>query len=810
MSDMRKIELSIHGMHCANCARNLEQALQKNPHISSAEVNFGTESARVEYDSSSLTTTDLEKIVTDTGYRLVQDSLSFTVFGMTCASCANSVRQELLKLPGVLDASVNPSTDSAQVVFTPQSIGPREIREAVTKAGYEYRGLIDETDRGEEAEVQRKREQRNRILQIVLSFGVSVPLMFLMFNHQLVTLLVSWIMFAVATPVFLYVSWPIFTAAIKALRSRNLTMDVMYSMGIFTAYAASVLGTVGILDRHQFMFYETAIMLSGFLTLGRFLESRARGKTSESIKKLMNLAPKTATIITDKGEKVVAVEDISIGDVIFIKPGERIPVDGEVIEGESSVDESMLTGESLPVHKRVGAEMVGGTVNRNGVLKFRATKVGKDTMLSQIIRLVREAQSSRPPIQRIADGVVAWFIPVVLGIAVLAFCGWYFIAGETLLFSLTTLIAVLVIACPCALGLASPTAVTVGIGRGAEMGILIKNGEALENAQRLTTVVFDKTGTLTQGKPVVTDIVVWTGTEKELLASAASLEKNSQHPLAEAVVEKATGEGVAFSQCREFGIIEGAGVTGMLESHKIFAGNFKGAVQSGVVISSEKEKQIQVLENEGKTVVVICQDTSALGVIAVADTVRSTSLNAVKALHDMGLKVMMLSGDNARTASAVAKLIGIDDVLAEVLPNEKSLKVKELQSRGEVVAVVGDGINDAPALVQADVGIAMGGGTDVAVESGEVVLVKSDPLGVPAAIQLGRKLMGRIKWNLFWAFAYNAALIPLAAGIFNPLFGWTFRPELAGLAMALSSVTVVTLSLLLKSYTPPILNNLQL
>ncbi len=802
---MKQIELAIKGMHCANCANTLEQALRKNPHIGSVQVNFGTESAKIEYDSSKIGLDEIQNVVKEAGYSVEFDSLTVTVLGMTCASCALRVGEELKKVNGVMDASVNPSTDSATVVFASSLVGPADIRRAVEKAGYEYRGIVDETEKGKETDLLRQKEQKTRLMRIIVSFAVSLPMMVLMFYHHLVTPTVSWIMFAVTTPVFLFVSWPIFTAAFKALKAKNLSMDVMYAMGIFTAYGASVLGTIGVLDHHEFMFYETAVMLAGFLTLGRFLESRARGRTSESIKKLMGLAPRTAVIITDEGEKQVDVDDVAIGDVVFVKPGEKIPVDGVVVSGESSVDESMLTGESIPVLKKQDSAVIGGTVNRNGVLKFRANKVGKDTMLSQIIKLVRDAQSSRPPIQRIADRVVAWFIPVVLGIALFSFLGWYFIAGETLLFSVTTLIAVLVIACPCALGLASPTAVTVGIGRGAELGILIKNGEALELAQRITTVVFDKTGTLTEGKPVVTDVVEYGVPSELVLSVASSLEKNSQHPLADAVVEYTRESGIGIEECTGFEVVEGMGVKGVLDSDELFAGNRKGMQEQGIPISDKMENDMLRLENEGKTVITISRSGQAIGVIAVADTARLSAKTAVKKLKDMGLKVMMVTGDNARTARAVASQIGIDEVMAEVFPKDKSAKVKELQSRGEMVAFVGDGINDAPALVQADVGIAMGGGTDVAVESGEIVLVKSDPLDAVAAIQLGRKLLGRIKGNLFWAFAYNSALIPLAAGVLNPLFGWTFRPELAGFAMAMSSVTVVTLSLLLKRYTPPVL-----
>jgi Cu+-exporting ATPase len=503
-------------------------------------------------------------------------------------------------------------------------------------------------------------------------------------------------------------------------------------------------------------------------------------------------------------EEEISVEEVRINDLLVVKPGEKISVDGEVIDGESYVDESMITGESIPTLKENGAEVIGGTINKNGVIRFRVKKVGRDTVLSQIIRLVEEAQGSKPPIQRIADRAVNYFIPVVLAIAIFSFIAWYFILGETLLFALTSLISVLVIACPCALGLASPTAVTVGIGRGAEFGVLIKNGEALEVSEKITTIIFDKTGTLTKGKPEVTDIYSIGMEDKTLLKMVASVENNSKHPLAEAIVKKAKESGIELLSSESFNTFRGEGVIAKVEGKEILIGNRTLLKEKNIYLPEEMEKRIFQLEMEGKTVTVITFDREVAGLIAITDTLKETTKAAIKALKEMKFNIFMITGDNIRTAKTVAQLAGIDQVLAEVLPQDKAKEVKKLQEKGEVVAFVGDGINDAPALAQADVGIAIGSGTDIAIESGDIVLIKDDLLDAVAALQLSKKVISRIKQNIFWAFAYNAALIPLAAGILYPFFGIIFKPELAGLAMAMSSVTVISLSLLLKRYIPPV------
>ncbi len=611
-------------------------------------------------------------------------------------------------------------------------------------------------------------------------------------------------MLAVTILPFIYVSYPIFSAAYRSLQNRSLNMDVMYSMGIGVAFVSSILGTFNLVLTPEFMFYETALMLAGFLMLGRWMEARAKGRTGTAIKKLIGLQAKTALVLREDGvQTMVPVEEVMVGDTVLVKPGDKIPVDGKVISGESYVDESMITGEPIPSLKIAGSSVVGGTINQNGVLNFQAGKIGRDTVLAQIIKLVESAQGSKPPVQRIADQAVTYFIPTVLTVAIVAFLVWYFLLGSTLLFGLTVLISILVVACPCALGLATPTAVTVGIGRGAELGILVKNGEALEISEKLTTFLFDKTGTLTKGKPEVTNLIGITMDDKYLLELAASVESNSQHPLAKAIVTKAQDNDLNLHEAEEFNTFGGKGVSAMVGRKNVLIGNRTLLNDNGILIQDTEEELISKLEEEGKTAVLVAVDNLLSGILGVADTLKENTPQAISELKKMGLEVVMITGDNKRTAEAIANRIGIDKVMAGVLPEDKSAEVKRLQDKGEVVAFVGDGINDAPALAQADVGIAIGGGTDVAIESGEIVLIKDDLLDAVAGVQLSSKVMGRIKLNLFWAFAYNVILIPVAAGLLYPSFGITFRPEYAGLAMALSSVTVVTLSLLLKGYLPP-------
>jgi len=803
--EKKKAELKISGMHCATCAITVEESLAQIKDVSTVQVNFGTDTAHVEFDPTKVSLSEMEKAVKDAGYDVVNREVTLKIGGMVCATCVQTIEAALRALPGVISANVNLGTEKAYVTYNPSVSAIPDMKKAIEDAGYQYLGIAGEVS--EEAEKNaREKDLHDKFLRFTVGFAVSIPLMLSMWVPLPLSMqTLAYIMLVISTPVFFFVAYPIFRAATMALRNRSLNMDVMYAMGTGVAYVASVMGTFGIILTNEFMFYDTAIMLASFLMLGRYLEARAKGRTSEAIRKLAGLRAKTATIIRDGKEEEIPIDDVVAGDIVVVKPGSKVPVDGDVVAGESYVDESMITGEPIPPLKAKGSRVVGGTINTNSVLSVKATKVGRETVLAQIIQLVEDAQGSKPPVQRIADTAVTYFIPVVLAIAATAFIVWFFVfpvPPDPLLFAMTALVSVLVVACPCALGLATPTAVTVGIGRGAELGILIKNGEALEVAEKITTVVFDKTGTLTKGKPEVTDIIPVGISEQTLLGLAASVEKNSQHPLAQAVVRKAVSTGIAIEPADHFDTYGGKGVIATVLGETVLVGNRILMQENGVVIPDEIEARITAFEQDGKTVILIATGTRMSGVIAIADTLKETSRESVRQLNAMGVHVVMITGDNKRTADAIARQIGIERVVAEVLPQDKAAEVKSLQEKGEIVAFVGDGINDAPALAQADVGIAIGSGTDVAIESGDVVLIKDDLLDSVAAIQLSKKVMGRIKGNIFWAFAYNAVLIPVGAGVLYPSFGFVFKPELAALAMALSSVTVVSLSLLLKKYIP--------
>jgi Cu+-exporting ATPase len=732
--------------------------------------------------------------------RSVIKNASIKIAGMTCAMCVNTIEKSLKELSGVTSVQVNLAAEKAYVTYDADRISLDRMKQVIEEAGYQYLGLEEEALSGQEEHL-RQRDLKARRNRFIVGFMVGFPLMFL--DHFSVRLAVpmAYLAMAAATPAFIYVSLPIFRAALRALRNRTLNMDVMYAMGIGVAFTASILGTFEIVLTRDFLFYDTAVLLAAFLTIGRYLEARAKGKTSEAIKKLIGLQPKTATLVRDSGEIDVAIGDVLPGDIVIVKPGTRIPVDGEVTEGESYVDESMISGEPLPVLKKKGLPVIAGTINKNSTFTFRAEKVGRDTVLSQIIRLVEEAQGSKPPVQGIADKVVSYFIPFVLAVAALVFLLWYVVIGQSLLFSLTALISILVIACPCALGLATPTAVTVGIGRGAELGILIRNGEALEIAEKLTTVVFDKTGTLTRGRPEVTDVIGVESDEIDLIRIAASVEKNASHPLADAIERKARDMGTDLLRTEAFDTLEGKGVLAIISGRKVLIGN-RTLLHENHIAYDDHEETVKTLERDAKTVVFVAVEGRLIGLMAIADPLKDSAATAVRALKGMGLNVVMITGDNRRTAEAVANRVGIDRFMAEVLPQAKAAEVKRIREVDETVGFVGDGINDAPALAQADVGIAIGSGTDIAIESGDIVLIRDDLLDAAAAVQLSRKVMTRIRQNLFWAFAYNTALIPLAAGALYPLWGITLKPELAGLAMAMSSVTIITLSLMLKAFTP--------
>jgi Cu+-exporting ATPase len=729
------------------------------------------------------------------------EQLAVKIKGMTCAMCVQTVEHALRNVPGIISTNVNLSSEKAFITHDPAHVSINDIQRAIEKAGYEYGGIEGETpeeDATYQADLVRK---RNRF---IFGFAFGMPLMILMYLPVHLPLFMPYVMFLLATPVFLYVSSPIFAAAYRALKNRVLNMDVMYSMGIGVAFAASIMGTFGIILSREFIFYETSIMLASFLTFGRYLEMRAKSKTSEAIKKLLGLQPHTALVVRNKQIIETDIKDVHINDIVMVRPGDKVPVDGVVVEGTSFVDESMISGEPVPVHKHINEHVVAGTINKNSVLKINALKVGKDTLLAQIIKLVDKAQGSKPPVQKIADRVVSYFIPTVLSIAILSSLVWYFVFDYTLLFSLTRMISVLVVACPCALGLATPTAVTVGIGRAAELGVLIKNSDVLEISEKIDTIAFDKTGTLTLGKPIVTNIIPYNGSEVDVLSYAASVEQNSPHPFAQAVVNAAAERGITLTDPTNLDTAEGRGVTASVQGHAVIIGNpLFIREKTRRSLTDTIEKAIARLEKQGTSVAVIVVDGQILGLIGIADQLKKDTRRALDIMKNMHKNLVMLTGDNQQAAESLADELGISHILANVLPQDKAQNIKYLQEKGTHVAYIGDGINDAPALAQADIGIALGHGTDIAIESGEVVLMRDNLIDAAAALQLGKKVLSRIRQNLFWAFAYNIALIPVAAGILYPSFGISFKPEFAGLAMALSSVTVITLSLLLKRYTPP-------
>ena len=794
----KETSLRITGMTCATCAGAVERALSGSHGVSRAVVNFAAEKATVEYDPSMAGEKDLVRVVEDAGYGVVASEAVFDIAGMTCATCARTVEEVLKGLAGVTSASVNLATERATVRYNPETVTVTSLKKAVADAGYRA-VMADDSSKDNERE---SRERQNRQLRflLVFSFLLAIPTFILSFAVPFDMTTNNWILLALATPVQTVAGWQFYLGAYRAIRNRRANMDVLIVLGTSAAYIYSLLVTAmpGVFDGEAY--FDTAALIISIVLLGRYLEARAKGRTSEAIKKLMGLRPKTATVIVDDREVEVPIEDVEPGQIVVVRPGEKIPVDGLVIDGASAVDESMLTGESMPVDKKAGDEVSGATINRDGYLKFRATKVGKDTVLSQIIRLVEQAQGSKAPIQRLADSVAAVFVPAVMGIAVLAFLGWYFIGAETFVFALTAFITVLVIACPCAVGLATPTAIMVGTGKGAQNGILIKSAEVLEKACRVRTVVFDKTGTVTKGKPAVTDIVAADGFSRdEILRLAAAAEKRSEHPVGLAIIDAALGHRLEYTDPESFQALGGRGIVARVDGKEILLGNRALMNENGVENSSH-EGQIQDLEGNGKTVMMISVDRKMAGLVAVSDTPRENASEAVEQLHRMGIQTVMLTGDNRRTAEAIVRQVGIGKVIAEVLPKEKVDAIIQLQRDGNLVAMVGDGINDAPALAQSDVGIALGSGTDIAMESGDIVLVKDDLRDVVAAIKLSRYTIRKVKQNLFWAFFYNSIGIPIAAGILYPFLEFLLNPIIAAAAMGFSSVSVVTNSLLMNRY----------
>ena len=816
---MQNKTFTVEGMTCASCAQTVEKTASKLPGVETAQVNLATEKLTVNYDEAVLSTEEIEEAVSRAGYQVKTATKKQTLLisGMTCASCAQTVEKSVANLEAVKHAEVNLATEKLTVEFDETVLSTEQIILAVEKAGYQANVELDSTDNSYSDAKQKKLNQLNSIWRrFWLSAIFTIPLFYIsmgpmigwpvpsIIDPHLNSLNFALTQLVLTVPVML-LGLSYYTGGFKALFRGHPNMDSLIALGTGAAFIYSLSATILIWNgdttyAHE-LYYESAAVILTLITLGKYLESRSKGKTSEAIEKLMDLAPKTATVIRDGNEVEIGIDQVVVGDLIIVKPGEKIPVDGTIVEGRTSVDESMLTGESIPVEKNIGDAMVGGSFNNNGTVKYKADKVGNDTALAQIIQLVEDAQGSKAPIAKMADIISGYFVPIVIGLAIISGLGWY-ISGESGIFALTIAISVLVIACPCALGLATPTAIMVGTGKGAEHGVLIKGGAALETTHKIDMVVFDKTGTITEGKPVVTDIITAEGiNEEELLMLTASAEKGSEHPLGEAIVEEAESRTLTFMNVEDFSAIPGHGIEVTIDGKQLLAGNKKLMVDRGITLDN-LNVQSDRLADDGKTPMYIAIDRKIAGIIAVADTVKENSAKAIEKLHEMGIEVGMITGDNARTADAIAKQVGIDRVLSEVLPEDKANEVKKLQAEGKKVAMVGDGINDAPALAQADIGIAIGTGTDVAIESADIVLMRSDLLDVPSSIELSKATIRNIKENLFWAFAYNVLGIPFAMGIFYIFDGPLLSPMIAGAAMSLSSVSVLANALRLKRFKP--------
>ena len=741
---------------------------------------------------------------------MVMEVKTFKVYGMTCSACASRVERVTRKLEGVKDASVNFATEKLTVTVEKNKISYEKLKTTIDKAGYR---LVEEINlKTETKEVSESRRLFNRF---IISLVFTVPLLIISMGHMIGMPLLSIINpkinplnFAlvqfVLTLIVMITGYKFYKIGIKNLFKLAPNMDSLISVSTLAAFIYGIFAIYKIIigdnphDYAMHLYFESIATILTLITLGKYLEAVSKGKTSEAIKKLMGLAPKVATVIRDNKEMQVSIEDVEISDIVIVKPGEKIPVDGEVIEGITSVDESMLTGESIPVEKVTGSTVIGASINKNGFIKYKATKVGQDTALAQIIKLVEDAQGSKAPIAKIADVMSAYFVPVVISLAIISSVSWL-IAGESFIFSLTIFISVLVIACPCALGLATPTAIMVGTGKGAENGILIKGGEALETTHKIDTIVFDKTGTITEGKPKVTDIITNSISEEELLILAASSEKGSEHPLGEAILNEGRNKNLKLKKIDKFNAIAGQGIDVIIENKNILLGNRKLMIDQNIDITIFNDK-VEDLSNQGKTPMYIAINKEIKGIIAVADVVKVSSKKAIETLHKMGIKTVMITGDNENTAKAIAKEVGIDNVLAEVLPEDKAKSIKKLQDENKKVAMVGDGINDAPALAKADIGIAIGSGSDVAIESADIVLIRSDLMDVSKAIKLSKATIRNIKQNLFWAFAYNVLGIPVAMGVLHIFGGPLLNPMIAAAAMSLSSISVLLNALRLKNF----------
>ncbi|WP_410992485.1 heavy metal translocating P-type ATPase [Bacillus cereus] len=793
MNEQKEANLQISGMTCAACANRIEKGLKKVEGVHEANVNFALEKTKIMYDPTKTNLQQFKEKVEALGYGIVSDKAEFTVSGMTCAACANRVEKRLNKLDGVNKATVNFALESATVDFNHDEVNVNEMKSAITKLGYKLEVKPDDQDASTDHRLQEIERQKKKF---IISFILSFPLLWAMVSHFSFTsfiylpdmLMNPWVQLALATPVQFIIGGQFYVGAYKALRNKSANMDVLVALGTSAAYFYSVylsIQSIGSSKHMTDLYFETSAVLITLIILGKLFEAKAKGRSSEAIKKLMGLQAKTATVVRDGTEIKILIEEVVAGDIVYVKPGEKIPVDGEIVEGKSAIDESMLTGESIPVDKSIGDVVIGSTINKNGFLKVKATKVGRDTALAQIIKVVEEAQGSKAPIQRVADQISGIFVPVVVVIAIITFAVWMiFVTPGDFGGALEKMIAVLVIACPCALGLATPTSIMAGSGRSAEYGILFKGGEHLEATHRLDTVILDKTGTVTNGKPVLTDVMVADGFhEAEILRLVGAAEKNSEHPLAEAIVEGIKEKKIDIPSSETFEAIPGFGIESVVEGKQLLIGTRRLMKKFNIDIE-EVSKSMEELEREGKTAMLIAIDKEYAGIVAVADTVKDTSKAAIARLKKMGLDVVMITGDNTQTAQAIAKQVGIDHVIAEVLPEGKAEEVKKLQANGKKVAMVGDGINDAPALATANIGMAIGTGTDVAMEAADITLIRGDLNSIADAIFMSKMTIRNIKQNLFWALAYNALGIPIAALGF-------LAPWVAGAAMAFSSVSVV-------------------
>ncbi len=805
-------EFVIQDMHCASCVSVIEKALNNVPGVEEASVNLATVKATVRYDETICDLTTLVKAIKDAGYTpapsdLLSGKLSFKIIGMESSHCEGVIRRSLEDLPGIESVSVSYGNSLATIQYEPIVLTSTEIKKAIEEAGY----TAIEYDSSENTQQTAQNREINTLKNTLLISSILTVIILLFSFHTFIPLLadierqtVLYILFLLTTPVQFYGGKRFYRGLRSLFKYGRADMNTLIAFGTSAAYFFSTIVTFvpqWIPEVSQAVYYDTAAVIITLILFGRFLEARAKGKTSEAIKKLMGLQAQTAYVERDGKEQLVPIENVLVDDIVLVKPGQKFPADGIVLSGRSTVDESMVTGEPIPVEKSEGDSVIAATINKNGALRVKALKVGSDTLLAQIIKLVEQAQGSKAPIQRLSDKVASIFVPVVFGIAGMTFLIWYTFGPEpSLIFALVNFVSVLIIACPCALGLATPTAIMVGTGKGAEYGIQVKNGEALETAHKITTVVFDKTGTLTQGHPEVTDLIpINEMTEDELLEIAAAVEKNSEHPLAESVVRKAEQSGITFGSASEFTAVPGMGIQAHYKDNDILLGN-NHFLEQHTLNTNVLHSEISRLESDGKTVMVLGVNNEAAGIIAVADTIKDDAAVAVKILRDSNIDVVLLSGDNKLTVNAIAREVGIDTVIAEVLPEEKAEVIKQLQEKGHTVAMAGDGINDAPALAQADVGIALGSGTDVAIETGDIVLIKDNVTDVGRALTLSSYTMKKIKQNLFFAFIYNIIGIPVAAGVLYPLTGFLLNPMIAAAAMAMSSISVVSNSLSMKQF----------